>query len=108
MLLPNVGDLLPDVDNKIQLGVLQRIEEVSIPSFYASSSSTKPLCFNEVLLCSACRMWATRLVTVCKLARLSCRHQNLWTSYTGASWRAIRNSMAGRSVYVSDSTSSKY
>jgi hypothetical protein len=40
MLLPNVGDLLPDVDNKIQLGVLQRIVEVSIPSFYASSSST--------------------------------------------------------------------
>jgi hypothetical protein len=39
MLLPNVGDLLPDVDSKIQLGVLQRIVEVSILSFYASSSS---------------------------------------------------------------------
>jgi hypothetical protein len=32
MMLPNIAELLPDVDSTIQSGVLQRIVEVSIQS----------------------------------------------------------------------------
>jgi hypothetical protein len=36
MMLPNVAELLPDVDSAIQSGVLQRIVEVSILSCLSS------------------------------------------------------------------------
>ena len=43
MMLPNIADLLPDVDSAIQSGVLQSIVEVSIQSFCASLSSDTSL-----------------------------------------------------------------
>ena len=38
MMLPNIAELLPDVDSTIQCGVLQRIVDVSIQSFNVSFS----------------------------------------------------------------------
>jgi hypothetical protein len=98
-----IKDLLPDVDSTILSGVLESVVEVSIQSFNAYFSFFHAMPFNKVstLLCSGSRIWLTRLVPICNLARLSCRRQTLWTKYTGASWRVIRNTMAGRSVSFS-------
>jgi hypothetical protein len=89
LMVPNIEDLLPDVDSTILSGVLEIIVEVSIQSFEAYMSSFHAFERGLILVCSVSRMWVTSLVTVCVLARLSCRHQILWIKYTGASWKVI-------------------
>ena len=77
-MLPNIADLLPDIDSDIQSGVLQSIVEVSIQSFYLRLFVIlfKPFDYYDVsfLICTVCRMWLTRLITVWMLAWVSCRH----------------------------------
>jgi hypothetical protein len=96
-MVPDIKDLLPDVDSTILSGVLEIIVEVSHQLFYAYLSSLLCPLLRRQSNIFVSRIWVMRLV-VWVLAWLSCRHQILWTRCTGASWRAMGNSMAGRSV----------
>ena len=72
-MVPNIEELLPDVESPLQLGVLENIVEVIVRSvnlrlFVMFVMFFTPLNDILILLCSMNRMWVTSLVTACALA----------------------------------------
>ena len=69
-MVPNIEELLPDVESPLQLGVLENIVEVSVHSVNLRLFVMFFTPLNDILifLCSMNRMWVTSLVTACALA----------------------------------------
>ena len=69
-MVPNIEELLPDVESPLQLGVLENIVEVSVHSVILRLFVMFFTPLNDILifLCSMNRMWVTSLVTACALA----------------------------------------